>query len=67
AAACFGAPVPVAPQTGEQKPPPASEKKPEVKPQKPDAPTAPRRESPKPGPGEERPRSDVPVSFPVDI
>jgi len=67
AAACLAVPVPAAAQAGDQKPPAAAEKKPEVKPQKPEAQPAPRREPPKRAPGEERPRSDVPVSFPVDI
>ncbi len=66
-AAWLLAPVPAAPQGGDQKPPRAAEKKPEVKPQKPETPPAPRRDASKRGPGEERPRSDVPVSFPVDI
>jgi len=38
-----------------------------VKQEKPETPPAPRREAPKSRLGEERPRSDVPVSFPVDI
>jgi hypothetical protein len=68
AAACLYAPVPAASQSSDQqKPPPAAEKKPEVKPQKSETQPAPRRDASKRGPGEERPRSDVPVSFPVDI
>jgi len=67
ATACLGVPVPAAPQTEDPKPPPVTEKKPPVKQQKPEAPPAPRREAPRTGPAEERPRSDVPVSFPVDI
>ena len=67
AVACMAMPVPAVPQTGDQKPPPVAEKNPEVKPQKPETKPAPRRDASKRGPGEERPRSDVPVSFPVDI
>ena len=67
AAACLAAPVLVRAQTADQKPPPAAEKKPRVKQEKPESPPTPRREAPRTGPGEERPRSDVPVSFPVDI
>ena len=66
-AACLAAPIPAAPQPEDQKPPPAAEKKPPVKQEKPESPPTPRREAPRTGPGEERPRSDVPVSFPVDI
>jgi len=66
-AACLAAPIPAAPQSEDQKPPPAAEKKPRVKQEKPESPPTPRREAPRAGPGEERPRSDVPVSFPVDI
>ena len=60
-------PSPATPQTEAPKPPPAAEKKSPVKQEKPEPPPARRRATPKPGPGEERPRSDVPVSFPVDI
>jgi hypothetical protein len=67
AAASLAAPGPAAPQTELPKPPPAAEKKPPVKQEKPPTPPAPRREAPRTGAGEERPRSDVPVSFPVDI
>jgi hypothetical protein len=67
AAAWLAAPSPAAPQTEPPKPPPAAETKPPVKQGKPETPPAPRREAPKTGAGEERPRSDVPVSFPVDI
>jgi hypothetical protein len=67
AAACLAAPIPAAPQSEDQKPPPAAEKKPRAEPEKPDTPPIPRQEAPRTGPGEERPRSDVPVSFPVDI
>ncbi len=69
AAAWLTAPSPATPQTEPPKPPPAAEKKPPVKQEKPEAPPPRRRAAPKPGPGpgEERPRSDVPVSFPVDI
>jgi hypothetical protein len=67
AAAWFAAPSPATPQTEPPKPPPAAEKKPPVKQEKPATPPAPRREAPRTGAGEERPRSDVPVSFPVDI
>jgi hypothetical protein len=67
AAAWFAAPSPATPQTEPPKPPPAVEKKPPVKQGKPETPPAPRREAPKSRLGEERPRSDVPVSFPVDI
>lgn len=65
--ACLAAPLPATPQSEDQKPPPAAEKKPRVKQEKPDSPPAPRREAPRSRPGEERPKSDVPVSFPVDI
>jgi hypothetical protein len=67
AAACLTAPILVWAQTADQKPPPAAEKKSRPKAEKPDTPPIPRREAPRTGPGEERPRSDVPVSFPVDI
>jgi hypothetical protein len=67
AAASLAAPSPAAPQTEIPKPPPAAEKIPPVKQEKPETPPAPRREAPKSRLGEERPRSDVPVSFPVDI
>lgn len=67
AAACLAAPDPGWAQTADQKRPPAAEKKPRVKQEKPESPPTPRREAPRTGPGEERPRSDVPVSFPVDI
>ena len=67
ATACLAVPVPAAPQTEDPKPPPETEKKPPVKQQKPEAPPTPRRAAPRTGPAEERPRSDVPVSFPVDI
>ena len=66
-AACLVAPFPAAPQSEDQKPPPAADKKPPVRQDKPEAPSAPRREAPRTGVGEERPRSDVPVSFPADI
>lgn len=66
-AVCVAAPSPATPQTEPPKPPPAAQKKPPVKQEKPETPPAPRREAPRTGPGEERPRSDVPVSFPVDI
>jgi len=66
-AVCLAAPILVWAQTADQKPPPAAEKKPRVKQEKPESPPTPRREAPRTGPGEERPRSDVPVSFPVDI
>ena len=66
-AACLAAPIPAAPQSEDQKPPPAAEKKPPVRQEKPESPPAPRREAPRTSPGDERPRSDVPVSFPVDI
>lgn len=65
AAACLAGPVTAASEAGEQKPPPAAEKKPRAEPVKPESPPAPRRKPP--STGEERPRSDVPVSFPVDI
>jgi hypothetical protein len=65
--ACLAAPFPAASQSEDQKPPPATEKKPRVKQEKPESPPTPRREAPRTGPGEERPKSDVPVSFPVDI
>ena len=66
-AVCLAAPILVWAQTADQKPPPAAEKKSQPKAEKPDTPPIPRREAPRTGPGEERPRSDVPVSFPVDI
>jgi hypothetical protein len=66
-AAWLAAPSPATPQTELPKPPPAADKKPPVKQEKPETPPAPRREAPKSRLGEERPRSDVPVSFPVDI
>jgi hypothetical protein len=66
-AVCLAAPILVWAQTADQKPPPAAEKKPRVKQEKLESPPTPRREAPRTGPGEERPRSDVPVSFPVDI
>ena len=66
-AACLVAPNVATPQTEPVKPPPATEKKPRAGPEKPDSPQPPRREAPRTGPAEERPRSDVPVSFPVDI
>jgi hypothetical protein len=66
-AAWLAAPSPATPQTEPPKPPPAAEKKPPVKQEKPETPPATRREAPKSRLGEERPRSDVPVSFPVDI
>jgi len=66
-AACLAAPNPAVPQAEPPKPPPAAEKKPPVVQEKPVATPAKRREVPRAGPGEERPRSDVPVSFPVDI
>ncbi|MDH3437049.1 MAG: hypothetical protein OEN48_08690 [Betaproteobacteria bacterium] len=65
-AACLGAPLPVAAQTQDSKPATASEKPRDQK-EKPAPPPARRRESQKRDPGEERPRLDVPVSFPVDI
>ena len=65
--ACLAVPIPAAPQSEDQKPPPAADKKPPVRQDKPEAPPAPRREAPRTGVGEERPRSDVPVSFPADI
>lgn len=67
AAACLAAPNPATPQAELPKPPPSAEKKPPVKQEKPETPPTPRREAPRTGAGEERPRSDVPVSFPVDI
>jgi hypothetical protein len=66
-AACLAAPIPGGAQTADQKPTPDAEKKSRPKAEKPDTPPIPRREAPRTGPGEERPRSDVPVSFPVDI
>jgi hypothetical protein len=66
--ACFAAATNAAtPQTEPPKPPPAAEKKPQAAPQHPDSSRATRREAPGTNPREERPRSDVPVSFPVDI
>jgi hypothetical protein len=65
--ACVAVPNPAAPQSEDQKPPPAAEKKPPVRQDKPGSPPVPRREAPRPGIGEERPRSEVPVSFPADI
>lgn len=66
-AACLAAPIPAAPQSEDPKPPPAAEKKPRVKQEKPESPPTPRWETPRTSPGVERPKSDVPVSFPVDI
>ena len=66
-AACLAAPNVATPQTEPAKPPPAAKKKPRAGPEKPDSPQTPRREAPRTSPSEERPRSDVPVSFPVDI
>jgi hypothetical protein len=65
-ATCLAAPD-VAAQSEPVKPPPAAEKKPQAGPEKPGPPPAKRREASKSAPAEERPRSDVPVSFPVDI
>jgi len=68
AAACLAAPLPAAPQDKDLKPPPSgAAKKPPAKPEKPDSPPPPRRETPSAAPSGERPRADVPVSFPVDI
>lgn len=66
-AACLAVPLPAAPQSEDQKPPPAAEKKPPASQDKAEPPPAPRRDAPRTGPGNERPRSDVPVSFPADI
>jgi hypothetical protein len=67
-AACIAAPLPAASQDKDPKPPPPeAAKKPPAKPEKPDSPPPPRRETPSAAPSGERPRADVPVSFPVDI
>ena len=66
-AACLAAPSPATPQTEPAKPPRTADKKPQAEPEKPVSREPPKRETPKTVPGEERPRSDVPVSFPVDI
>jgi hypothetical protein len=65
-AACLAAPD-VAAQSEPVKPPPAAEKNPQATPDKPDSPPAKRQKPPPSAPAGERPRSDVPVSFPVDI
>jgi hypothetical protein len=67
AAAWLAFPVPGASQPGGEKPPRAAEKKSRAEPEKPAPPPAPKRKAPGTDPGGERPRSDVPVSFPVDI
>jgi hypothetical protein len=63
--ACLAAPIPAAAQTKDQKPPPAVAG-PRDDAQPPNPPPPGRRPQKK-TPGEERPRTDVPVSFPVDI
>jgi hypothetical protein len=64
--ACLGASLPAAAQTQDPKPPAAEEKRQDEK-EKPAPPPRRGRETQKRDPGEERPRLDVPVSFPVDI
>ena len=63
---CLAASLPAAAQTQEAKPETAAEK-PQSKKEKAAPAPRPRRESRGRDPGEERPRLDVPVSFPVDI
>jgi hypothetical protein len=64
-AACCAAPLPAAAQTQDPKPPPAAEK-PGDKAEK-QAPSRRAREPQRNDSGDERPRPDVAVSFPVDI
>jgi len=65
-AACLAAPFPASAQTQDPKPATASEKPRDQK-EKPAPPASRRREPQKQGAPEERPRLDIPVSFPVDI
>jgi hypothetical protein len=65
-AVCLGNPIPAGAQTQDAKPATASEKPPDKK-KKPAPPPDRGREPQKRDSSGERPRLDVPVSFPVDI